>query len=81
MLLRGSKDSYKIEFPEIGSKLDPDDAEPQAWEGCTGQSSLDSEQGVIAFSLSGALVKYPEHSPKEKLILEKAHVVLHEAVV
>lgn len=79
LLLRGTKDSYRIEFPEAGSNFDPEDVEPQAWEGCKHQSGISSEKATIAFSLSGALVKYPEHSPKERLVLEKAHVVLHEA--
>jgi hypothetical protein len=71
--LRRSKHIYKFEEPASGQVVDQDEVEPQA-------SEKDLEQGLgvprIAFSLSSALVKYPAHSLGERVVLEKAHVVI-----
>ena len=71
MLLREMKDSYRIEFPEAGSNLDPEEVEPQAWEGCKYQSGLGSEKAKIAFSLSGALSNIPNILQKRGLFWRK----------
>lgn len=74
LLLRGCKDVYRCEFPTEGKALNTEDAEPQGEEKKSTKEKVEGE--IVAFSLSGALVRYPEHNPEERIVLEKAHVVL-----
>jgi hypothetical protein len=68
--LRESKDLYKCEVPSPGSAFLIDQHDQQDSEG-----TPDTEPARIAFAISGALVKYPEHQAGTKIVLEKAHVV------
>jgi hypothetical protein len=70
LLVRGCKDVYQCQLIKRGEALS-EDAEPQDNEGGTNVKDV-----TVAFTLFGALVKYPELSPRVKLVLEKAHVVV-----
>lgn len=74
LTLRGCKDLYRCETPSPGSPQIDEDADPQDFERSRGPKSSSSD---IAFAIHGALVKYPEHSAKDRLVLEKAHVVVY----
>jgi hypothetical protein len=77
LLLRSSKDTYACEFPEEGKPVNIEEAEAVDREGV--QSNDDKEENsedVVVFALSGALVRYPQHSPQERIVLQKAWVVV-----
>ena len=73
--LRKSQHNYSFEEPSEGQPVDENEVEPQASENNPG---LGYGSPIIAFSLSSALVKYPAHSIEERVVLEKAHVVILE---
>lgn len=70
--LRGSKSVFRTETPEEGSAVKTAEMEIADQEILGGVSS---EDDVVAFTLFGMLVKYPENNPNERIILEKAEVV------
>jgi hypothetical protein len=73
LILRSCKDDYRCEFPEPRTELNLDESEPQDSEEAKPKRL---ETNFVAFTLSGALVKYPELNPEERLVLEKSHVVI-----
>ncbi|RDL33957.1 uncharacterized protein BP5553_08325 [Venustampulla echinocandica] len=75
LLMRGCKDNFKCETPKAGQDFADEDAEAQVSERV---GSQDAEGSKIAFALAGAIVKYPENRPEDRVILEKAHVVVKD---
>ncbi|KAG9231240.1 hypothetical protein BJ875DRAFT_517787 [Amylocarpus encephaloides] len=73
--LRASKDSYCFEAPNAGSKADWDEMNILGYE-ASGGGDIKDKDGAITFCICESLVKYPEHDPHERLVLEKAHVVV-----
>ncbi|TAQ84016.1 hypothetical protein B7494_g7668 [Chlorociboria aeruginascens] len=73
LMLRRSKDVYKCELPVPGKRLNPEEDEPMYSEKSE-DPRIDAQH--VAFALSGALVKYPEYDPTQRLVLEKAHVII-----
>jgi hypothetical protein len=78
LLVRRSKATYCCEFPKVDSALVDDDAEPQS---CEGPKDGEAEEKVAKVSrvLFGALVKYPEGDRAERIVLEKALVVIRRS--
>ena len=74
LVLRGRKDTYSIQIPAPRTVLVLEEATPRlsVWNP-SGSEDLESE--VIAFAISGALIKRPEYNPKKRIILEKEQVV------
>lgn len=71
--LRASKSVFRTEIPDTGMVVKPEEMEIADQEILGGNVS--SGDDVVAFTLFGMLVKYPENSPNERIILEKAEVV------
>ncbi|KAM3086121.1 hypothetical protein ACMFMG_000260 [Clarireedia jacksonii] len=77
LLLRNCKDTFACEFPEKRKPLNIEDTEAMDTERVQNKSSGEGNpELIVAFALSGALVKYPEHDPKERIVLEKAWAVV-----
>lgn len=73
LLLRSSRDTYRCERPRSDEPIDRNEAEPQDEEDL--RKGTDKKHTVIV-SLSDTLAKYPEHNPRQKIVLEKAHVII-----
>jgi hypothetical protein len=73
--LRECKDEYMFEEPEKGSMQMDENSTSQCVEKSCAQMPPGSD--TVAFTLFGALVKYPKESPDTKIILEKSHVVVY----
>ncbi|KAI9647989.1 hypothetical protein NHQ30_002617 [Ciborinia camelliae] len=80
MMLRSHKDVYRCEFPPRGQVLQDEDAEAQAGESTThrGEKKAESEEQIVVYALSGALVRYPVDDPGKRIVLQKAWVVVEE---
>ena len=78
LLVRHSKATYCCECPKRESALVEDDAEPQAREGPK-DGEGDEKVAKVARVLFGAFVKYPEDNRAERIVLEKAHVVIRQS--
>jgi hypothetical protein len=77
ILMRKCKDTYVVELPAQNTLMSEfEGAEPQDTE--RGGPTTSSESPMIAFCLFGALIKRPEHSPAERMVLEPAHVVQYK---
>ncbi|KAH7370904.1 hypothetical protein BKA65DRAFT_532440 [Rhexocercosporidium sp. MPI-PUGE-AT-0058] len=74
--IRSCNDVFACIFPPLGSLVNEEESEPQAFEGIRGPDSDEPSHQKIACVISGALVKYPEQMPSEILVLCKAHVVV-----
>lgn len=76
LLLRRSKSRYTYENIKRGTVIDVYnvlDISPQAFDG----PELEEPIGAsVAFTIFGALVKYPDLTPDERHVLDKSHVVL-----
>jgi hypothetical protein len=78
LLVRHSKAAYCCECPKRESVLVEDDAEPHAREGPK-DGEGDEKVAKVARVLFGAFVKYPEDNRAERIVLEKAHVVIRQS--
>ncbi|CAG8972047.1 hypothetical protein HYALB_00004911 [Hymenoscyphus albidus] len=76
LLVRKSKDGYKCETPRPGTEFSEAEMSIQYMEKGEFESAEDS--AVVLFAISGALVKYPEYSASERLVLDKAYVVARQ---
>ena len=72
--MRKSKGNYRCEVLPSGTLQSKNEYIAEAIEVESGKSAERSD--VIMFTLFGALTKQPEDTAKEKIVLEKAHVVL-----
>lgn len=76
LILRRSKSKYTYETIKRGAVVDEyniSDISPQAFD----VPGLDEPLGAsVAFTIFGALVKYPDMTPNERHVLERSHVVL-----
>ena len=76
LLLRRSKSRYTFENIKRGTVIDRyniSDISPQAFDGPELEEPLGA---TVAFTIFGALVKYPDLTPDERYVLERSHVVL-----
>ncbi|KAA6410273.1 MAG: hypothetical protein FRX48_05694 [Lasallia pustulata] len=76
LLLRRSKSRYTYENLKRGTVIDEyniSDISPQAFDGPELEEPLGA---TVAFTIFGALVKYPDLTPDERYVLERSHVVL-----
>lgn len=73
--MRSCKDIFRCQILNDGDIFIDEDAVVQDSERLT---SKRSEGSKIAFSISGVLVKYPEHKLGDRIVLEKAHVVIKD---
>lgn len=72
LMTRSCKDAFDFRMPDIGVSLDTDLVSAQEY------LTVDRPGGeTIAFTLSPALIKLPEHNRTAELVLDKAHVVVH----
>jgi hypothetical protein len=77
LLLRSSKDTYACEFPEEGKPVNIEEAEAVDREGVQRKDDKEeNSEDIVVFALSGALVRYPQHNPQERIVLQKAWVVV-----
>jgi hypothetical protein len=72
--MRKSKGNYRCEVLPHGTLQSKNEDIAEAMEVEGGKDAERSD--VIMFTLFGALTKQPEDTAKEKIVLEKAHVVL-----
>ena len=72
--LRRCKEVYRCLTPVQFSPLDTEEVEPQYSEPFGDESAANK----VLYVLFGMLVKYPEHNPMNKTVLEKAHVVVRD---
>jgi hypothetical protein len=78
LLARRSKATYFCQLPKVDSALVEDDAEPQSCEGAK-DGAADETVAKVSRVLFGALVKYPEDDRAERIVLEKALVVIRRS--
>lgn len=79
MILRNHKDEYRCEFPQEGSVLQSEDTEAQAAEQTHREKKkAESEELIVVYALSGALVRYPADDPGRRIVLQKAWAVVEE---
>jgi hypothetical protein len=78
LLVRHSKAAYCCEYPKVESALVEDDAEPHACEGPK-DGKADEKVTKVARLHFGAFVKYLEDDRAERIVLEKAHVVIRQS--
>jgi hypothetical protein len=79
-MLRRSRALYACEFLEPGQEVDPREASIFARETLQiAAKGSHTGRGNVAFTISAALVRYPEHSTTRRVILEKAQVVVRSA--
>ena len=74
ILLRKSKANFRIEAQKMGTPIDGTvEAEiaPQAFDGPPGPV----HGSKVAFTISGALVRYSGYALDERHVLERAHVI------
>ncbi|CAG8950193.1 hypothetical protein HYFRA_00008430 [Hymenoscyphus fraxineus] len=76
LLVRKSRDGYKCEMPRPGTEISEKEMSIQYME--KGEFENVEDSAVVSFAISGALVKYPEYSVIERLVLEKAYVVARQ---
>ncbi|KUJ08981.1 uncharacterized protein LY89DRAFT_676357 [Mollisia scopiformis] len=72
LLIRTCRDRYQAE-----RTIEREERSEQAWEGEMGS---DNDPREIACMISPALVKYPGHDWKKRLVLEKSHVIVRKIV-
>lgn len=78
MKLRMYKDVYRCEIPKWGEVLHEDDVEPHAevyTENCKRKTEL-NDSWVIAYGITGTLVKYPVELPEKRVVLVKPCVAV-----
>ncbi|ESZ93131.1 hypothetical protein SBOR_6503 [Sclerotinia borealis F-4128] len=76
MMLGNHKDVYRCEFPTEGEALKDADAEPWVEESTKHEGKkAESKEHIVAYALSGALVRYPADDLYDKIVLEKAWAV------
>ena len=76
LALRRSKSTYTCEKIKRGTVIDEynrSDINPQAYHG---QQSEEPVGATVAFTIFGALIKYPDLAPNEPVVLEQSHVIL-----
>ena len=71
--MRSCKDVFRCQRLGKGDIFISEDAEIQDSER---RSSRKADGSRISFSISGMLVKYPEDNLEDRIVLEKAHVVI-----
>jgi hypothetical protein len=67
LVLRGLKDKYAIHIPEAQTALIPAEANSRPFFK-DDKSDHDRESQKVAFTISGALFKYPESNPEKRLV-------------
>lgn len=78
MKLRTCKDVYRCEIPKWGEVLHEDDVQPQAavyTEKCKRKTEL-NDSFVIAYGITGTLVKYPFEQPEKRVVVVKPCVAV-----
>ncbi|ESZ93130.1 hypothetical protein SBOR_6502 [Sclerotinia borealis F-4128] len=70
------RDTYLCEIPECEKVMNPEEAEPQCEEKRHESCVRRGKEYIVAYALSGTLVRIPERNPENRVILQKALVVL-----
>lgn len=83
LMLRRSRDLFTWEFLEPGQEVDTREATILARESlpntAKGAKGPGAGPGNVLYTVSGALVRYPDHSTTRRTVMEKAQVVVRPA--
>ncbi|KAG4025852.1 hypothetical protein MFRU_049g00230 [Monilinia fructicola] len=76
MHLRGCRNTYLYDVPRDGEVINTDEAEAQCEEQRQKPGDDKGKENIVAYALSGTLVKIAENNPENRVILQKAWVVV-----